>query len=63
VPQRPHELGVPVQAEASAEFSPPLEANTDSFFVKRLDPHFGQAVPSQRLERTRISESTPHFPQ
>jgi hypothetical protein len=60
----PQELGWPLQdAPAAAELSPPLEAKTDSFLAKRLDPHFGQAVPSHRLERTRTSESFPHFPQ
>jgi hypothetical protein len=45
VPQRPQELGVPLQAAPSDEFSPPPEANIDSFLVKRLDPHFGQEAP------------------
>ena len=63
MPQRPQELGLPVQDAASEESTPPLEAKTDSFLFNRLDPHFGQAVPSQRLDRTRISESFPHFPQ
>jgi len=62
VPQSPHELGWPVQL-ASDELSPPLEAKTERFLVNFLDPHLGQAVPSHLLERTRISESAPHFPQ
>jgi hypothetical protein len=31
VPQRPQELGWPVQDAASDESSPPLEANSDNF--------------------------------
>jgi hypothetical protein len=45
VPQSPQELGWPLQDAASDEFSPPLEANSDSFFVNRLDPHLGHAAP------------------
>jgi hypothetical protein len=63
VPHIPQELGLPVQDAPSDASSPPLEAKSDNFLLNRLDPHLGQAVPSQRLERTRISESTPHFPQ
>jgi len=47
VPQRPQELGVPVQDAASDDSSPPPEANRDSFFDNRLEPHFGQEVPFQ----------------
>jgi len=47
VPQRPQEVGVPVQEAASAESSPPPEAKRDIFFANRFEPHFGQAVPSQ----------------
>ncbi len=46
VPQRPQEEGVPVQDDPSDESSPPPEAKTESFLVNRLDPHFGQEVPS-----------------
>jgi hypothetical protein len=63
VPHNPQEDGVPVQDAPPDESSPPPEAKTESFLVKRLEPHFGQDVPSQWLERTRISESVPHFPQ
>jgi hypothetical protein len=63
VPHIPQERGLPLQAAASEELPPALEANTDSFFVNRLDPHLGQGVPVHLLERTRISLSTPHFPQ
>jgi hypothetical protein len=63
VPHRPQELGLPVQDALSEVSSPPLEANTDNFLVNRLDPHFGQEVPSQWLERTSTSDSFPHFPQ
>jgi hypothetical protein len=63
VPQRPQELGWPLQVAASDEFWPPLEAKSENFLVNRLDPHFGQEAPLVRLERTSISESAPHFPQ
>ena len=36
-------------------------ANTDNRFINWVEPHFGQAVPFQSLERTRISLSAPHF--
>jgi hypothetical protein len=62
VPHIPQERGLPEQAAASEE-SPPLDAKTDNFFVRFFDPHFGQSVPFHLLERTRISLSTPHFPQ
>jgi hypothetical protein len=62
VPHIPHELGFPPHAAASEE-SPPPEANTDSFFVNRFDPHLGHGVPFHLLERMRTSLSAPHFPQ
>jgi hypothetical protein len=40
---------------------PPLEAKTDSFLLNLVEPHLGQAVPSQRLERASSSLSFPHF--
>lgn len=36
------------------------DANTENFFSSRVDPHFGQRVPFQSDERTRISLSTSH---
>jgi len=63
VPHIPHDRGLPLQADVSAESPPPLEANTDNFFFKRFDPHLGHGVPVHLLERTRISLSAPHFPQ
>jgi hypothetical protein len=63
VPHIPQERGLPLQAAASEESPPPLEANTDNFFVTRFDPHLGQGVPVHLLERTRTSLSAPHFPQ
>jgi hypothetical protein len=59
----PHELGWPLQEAPSDDPPPTLEAKTDSFFVNRFAPHWGQAVPCQWLERTRISLSVPHFSQ
>lgn len=58
----PQDFGWPVQAGASAD-SPPDDANTENFFVKRVEPHFGHSVPSHFEERTSSSESTPHFSQ
>jgi hypothetical protein len=47
--------------------SPPepgtAEANVENFFDSRVEPHFGQGVPSHLAERTRISESRPHCSQ
>jgi hypothetical protein len=63
VPHKPHEPGLPLQEAASDDSPPELEANTDNFFVNRVAPHLGQAVPCQRLERTRTSLSAPHFSQ
>jgi hypothetical protein len=59
----PQEPGLPLQEAPSDDSPPALEAKTDSFFVNRFAPHLGQAVPCQRLERTRISLSVPHFSQ
>jgi hypothetical protein len=59
----PHERGLPLQDSPAANPPATLEANTDNFFVNRFAPHLGQAVPCQRLERTMISLSAPHFSQ
>jgi hypothetical protein len=63
VPHIPQERGFPLHDASVESAPPPLEANTESFFVRRFDPHLGQGVPFHLLERTRISLSTPHFPQ
>lgn len=39
------------------------EANTDSFFDKRVEPQWGHWVPSQLLLRTSSSLSLSHFSQ
>jgi hypothetical protein len=62
VPHIPQERGLPEQ-KAGAAASPPPEEKADSFFVNFFDPHFGQGVRCQRVERTRISLSAPHFSQ
>jgi len=59
----PHDEGVPLQEAPSEDPPPMLEAKTDNFFVSCFAPHFGQAVPCQRLDRTSISLSVPHFSQ
>jgi hypothetical protein len=52
---------LPVQEAGSGDAPPVAEAKTDIFFVNFRAPHLGQAVPCQRVERTRISLSAPHF--
>ena len=61
VPQSPHELGVPVHVGSGSP--PELEANTESFFVRRTEPQWGQGVPFHSVERTRTSLLFPHWPQ
>jgi hypothetical protein len=38
-----------------------LDANTDSFLESFFEPQFGHSVPSQCVERTRISLSRLHL--
>jgi hypothetical protein len=58
VPQRPHDLGVPVQAGAAEALELlAVDAKTENFFTSFFEPHFGQAVPLELEERTRISKS------
>jgi len=61
----PHEWGVPVQLVAGAALVLPAvaEANVENFLSSLLEPQCGHFVPSQLLERTRISLSCSHFPQ
>lgn len=59
----PQEPGLPLHDAPSEDWPPTLDAKTDSFLVSFFAPHFGHAVPCQRLERTKISLSAPHFPQ
>ncbi|HMO64191.1 MAG TPA: hypothetical protein PKE47_03015 [Verrucomicrobiota bacterium] len=64
MPQRPHELGWPVQAGASPAPSPATdEAKIESFFVRRTEPHAGQGVPCHVVERTSTSLSRPQSSQ
>jgi hypothetical protein len=63
-PQAQQEPGLPVQAGASPPASPvAAEAKTENFLLNFFDPQWGQAVPLQLLERTRISLSRAHFSQ
>ena len=39
---------------------PPEEAKTENFLSSRVEPHFGQRVPFQSDDRTRISLSASH---
>jgi hypothetical protein len=57
----PQERGVPEHDAGSELF--PVEANTESFFASRVEPHFGHFAPFQSLDRTRISLSHSHFSQ
>jgi hypothetical protein len=56
--------GVPLQSAAppppAPAGDPPAtdDAKTESFFSKRVDPHFGHRVPFHSVDRTRISLST-----
>ena len=64
VPQRPHEWGVPLHEGASPPPAPAtLEANTESFLASFVEPQRGHAVPSQFVDRTRISLSSPQVAQ
>jgi hypothetical protein len=45
-----------VQAGPSSAL-PELDANTESFFCSLIEPHFGQGVPRQSVERTSTSLS------
>jgi len=59
----PQELGTPEQPGAAAVLPPALlDANVENFFSSFVEPQCGHFVPSQLLERTRISLSFPHFP-
>jgi len=62
VPHRPHELGTP---EHDGALSCPLtdEAKVERRLVNFVEPHLGQGVPCQSLDRTKISLSVPHFSQ
>lgn len=62
MPHIPQERGVPEHVGDAASLAT-LEAKTESFLESFFEPHFGQGVPSQLLERTRISLSALHLPQ
>jgi len=61
----PQECGVPVQLGVGAVLVLPAvaEANVENLFASLVEPQCGHFVPSQLLERTRISLSRSHFPQ
>lgn len=59
----PHERGLPEQDGGASAASPPLEANTDSFFSSLVEPQCGQGVPFQSLDRTSTSLSFAHSQQ
>jgi len=63
VPQSPQEDGTPLHEGGAEPVWLPVwdvEANTENFLLRRLDPHLGQGVPSHWVERTNTSESFPH---
>ena len=62
MPHMPQERGFPEHDGAAASLAT-LEAKTESFLESFFEPHVGQGVPSQLLDRTRISLSAPHFSQ
>jgi hypothetical protein len=61
----PQECGVPVQLGTGAALVLPAvaDAKVENFFSSLVEPQRGHFVPSQLLERTRISLSRSHFPQ
>jgi hypothetical protein len=64
VPHAQQEVGVPEQdAGDGAELPAVAEAKVENFFSSLVDPQCGHFVPSQFLERTRISLSRSHFSQ
>jgi hypothetical protein len=63
VPHIPQDPGTPLHDGASAAALPLFDANTESFFDRRVDPQRGHFVPFQSLDRTRISLSASHLPQ
>jgi hypothetical protein len=58
----PHDFGWPEHAGSPPEPGT-ADAKVENFFASRVEPHFGQAVPSHLAERTRISESRSHWSQ
>lgn len=59
----PQELGTPLQEGAGVVVPAVAEAKVENFLDSFADPQCGHFVPSQSLERTRISLSLSHFPQ
>lgn len=57
----PPPAGMPQGAQAPPPESAGTEAaNTESFFISWVEPHFGQGVPFQSADRTRSSLAFPH---
>lgn len=60
----PQELGTPEQDVGAGPVAPAVaEANVENFFASFVEPQCGHFVPSQSLERTRISLSCSHLAQ
>jgi hypothetical protein len=59
VPHSPQEEGVPLQEGGAESAAPDVDAKTENFLVSRVDPHWGQGVPSHSVDRTNTSESFP----
>jgi len=64
VPHAQHDLGLVLQAGTAPVVLPAeADAKTESLLASFFEPQCGHAVPSQWLERTRISLSRSHFSQ
>jgi len=60
----PQELGTPLHEGADGAVAPAVaEANVENFLDILVEPQCGHFVPSQLLERTRISLSFSHLSQ
>ena len=60
VPHMPQEEGTPLHELPARSAAPPpatLAAKVENFFSSRVDPHLGQRVPFQSLDRTKTSLS------
>ena len=63
VPQSSQDLGWPVHAGAGSAPLPLLEAKTERFFLRRVEPQRGHFVPRQFDDRTRTSLVVSHCSQ
>jgi hypothetical protein len=59
----PQELGTPLHEVAGLVAPAVADAKVENFLASFVEPQCGHFVPSQLLERTRISLSCSHFSQ